>query len=494
VIRITPAPAFFAAHRPANVRFPIGSSRRFVAATLLVAAVSCGGRTPLYFFFPDEPEPDAGIPRVDSGVPVFDAGGPDAVATADASLRPDVATPVDAASEPDVFIAPGAVSCTDPAGLQPGSPWPIARRCPGRAGNTAALGPTSAPHVAWQAQATGSWADEVVIAADGTVYAYDLARGVVAFDMDGSTKWVVDVPLPDGGMSSSSPPVSLAIGADGTLYVWTGELSAIRPDGSIAWTVPVSALRKQTVFFDIAVGADGTIYVVDTAWDADRNAPVSHLFGVDTTGRTLWTTTFDPAALIVAGPSIGSSGAVYLVTSGANGIQMEAFTPGGELAWTAGAGTNSNGTQVVVVVGPDGTVYVPCTRRRFELCEYTADGTALPTPYFGQALTAVTLSPASGLLYADEGGTVVAETPDGAVAWSAPTNDGIPEYSEFVDGRGTFYTWATNYPGGSTVAFRTDGTPAWNVDAGYPVAMGADGTVFTVSLGATPSVLEALAP
>jgi hypothetical protein len=195
---------------------------------LVASAVACGGRTGL-LFSGDEPEGD------DGGVgPGFDGGPGDGPSARDAGdgggARDGPGDGVGAGPDavPDGFIVPGAVSCGQAPGVQAGSPWPIARRCPARAANTSAMGPAS-PTVAWQAAAPFAWDSDPVLAADGTLYLHDGNAGVLAFAPDGTRKWSAAV------SSVDQIPTSLAVGADGTVYAWNGSLTALDPGGSTLW-------------------------------------------------------------------------------------------------------------------------------------------------------------------------------------------------------------------------------------------------------------------
>lgn len=91
------------------------------------------------------------------------------------------------------------------------------------------------------------------IAADGTVYVND--DGLYALRPDGSVKWKMGE---DVSFSSTSP----VIDADGTVY-WRGswELMAVAADGRLKWRLPVPAPSSGSNDPSVAIGADGTLYV-----------------------------------------------------------------------------------------------------------------------------------------------------------------------------------------------------------------------------------------
>jgi outer membrane protein assembly factor BamB len=94
-----------------------------------------------------------------------------------------------------------------------------------------------------------------VVGADGTVYlaASNPETGggsVLALGADGKERWRYDV--------GSRLPFSPTLGPDGTLYVGArnGNLYALNPEGSLKWRASLGAVSSS-----VAVGADGIVYV-----------------------------------------------------------------------------------------------------------------------------------------------------------------------------------------------------------------------------------------
>jgi outer membrane protein assembly factor BamB len=449
--------------------------RLLATGSLLVAAASCGARTPLDLLVSSSPGDasdggggtvgvtDASTARMDATPsPGADASVGDAVVTTDAGTS-DTAADVTADVAPPV-----AITCSDAPGLQPGSPWPIAHRCSARGGNTRAVGPGSSPTGAWQATSDAGWGGDLVIAADGTVYAYD--GDIVAFAADGSTKWTAPFPSPTW-------PVYFAIGADGTLYAWDGVLAAFRPDGTSLWSTSVTA---STANFGPAVGPDGTIYVagIDDV-NPSTDTLVGTLTAVSPQGAVLWKQSYGYAEPF-SFPAVGTDGNVYLVVATMTGTVLYAFTPGGSVAWTAPlTGLTGGVSGGPVVVGDDGTVYASCSEG---VCSFGPDGAPISTFGDGGALQIV-LAPAVGLVYeSDVSSALTAFTAGGAAAWSyEPPLAEDRQVVLFADGRGTAYLSGTYYDLQPTTTIGADGGVGWTSSTVDPIAMGADGTLYGIS-------------
>jgi outer membrane protein assembly factor BamB len=93
------------------------------------------------------------------------------------------------------------------------------------------------------------------IGADGTVYVGSGEGKLYAIKADGTLKWAF---ASWGWVQFTSP----AIGADGTVYVgeWgEGKLYAIKADGTLKWAFTTTI--EYGIYTSPAIGADGTIYV-----------------------------------------------------------------------------------------------------------------------------------------------------------------------------------------------------------------------------------------
>uniref|UniRef100_UPI000683D987 outer membrane protein assembly factor BamB family protein n=1 Tax=Bacillus sp. 123MFChir2 TaxID=1169144 RepID=UPI000683D987 len=115
---------------------------------------------------------------------------------------------------------------------------------------------TETPKVKWDYKVyykDGSFGNRIqqfytppAIGRDGTIYAANQNRKLYALNKDGSVKWAKD-----NLVTMDSIPV---IAEDGTIYVSTGNLTAVNPDGSIKWQV-------KSLGGDPVLGHDGTIYL-----------------------------------------------------------------------------------------------------------------------------------------------------------------------------------------------------------------------------------------
>lgn len=465
----------------------MGVRARFATTALLVAAAACGGRSSLCLLLGSRGSPgDAGTEPNDSGIEPTDTGtvqpdvgvvpldgGAPGDASDDATLGSDGS--MDGAL-PDASrdaAPPPALTCADAPGLQPGSPWPIAGRCSARAGSTRALGPTTTPSVAWQATNDAGWSvNDLVVAADGTIYTADGHGNVVALAPGGGVRW--QTPVVDGGMG----PQFFAIGADGTLYASNGVLAAYRPDGTLVWSTLTS---PDLTNFGPAVGPDGTIYVVGTE-TLPSNVLEGTLTAVDPNGAIRWQVPFGVAEPFGA-PAVGTDGTVYTVVATMTGTVLDAFTPQGSLAWSESLNGSAPSNDAVygapVAVGDDGTVYAPCAGG---ICTFTPAGQALAT-FGGSPMSGMALAPELGLVYATfDSNSVAAFGADGGTAWTYTnaTSDGY-ESLVMTDGRGSAY--AFDGQRGSpftTTTIGADGGLLWTT-ANDCLAMGADGTIYCIS-------------
>ncbi len=327
--------------------------------------------------------------------------------------------------------------------------------------------------MAWQATTDGGsdWGGDIVVAADGTIYAFD--GNVVALFPDGGTRWTA--PLP--GAANPTALVLFAIGADGTLYTWSGygDLDALRSDGTLLWSL---SLRTNPGTFGPAVGPDGTIYVAGL--DSVGNALVGNLTAVGSDGTQRWKTSLGYAEPY-SSPAVSADGTIYMIVATSPGGVLYAFTPGGAVAWTAQVTGAAAGPVGTVVVGDDGTVYVTCAAG---MCAFQPDGQ--PAVSFGaaggpQALRIV-LAPDVGLVYeTDNDWTLTAFTTDGGEAWSYVDPMSSRTLIAFADGRSAAYVSTADPVTDWTRVVAADGGVTWTAPGISPVAMGADGTVYGIA-------------
>jgi outer membrane protein assembly factor BamB len=183
----------------------------------------------------------------------------------------------------------------------------------------------------WSFPSGGIIDSSPAIGADGTIYFGSHDKHFYALNPAGAKKWA----FATGGQIGSSP----AIGADGTIYFSStdGNLYALRPDGTERWRlhtggatwsspvldengniylavnkigISISSEGKKRLDFDYspvlvdatpAIAANGDIYC---------SAPWRRLVACQPDGNEIWHV--DTAANLVASPTIGNDGTVYI--------------------------------------------------------------------------------------------------------------------------------------------------------------------------------------
>ena len=113
-------------------------------------------------------------------------------------------------------------------------------------------GPQPELHLKWRVQLNASYSlVRPAVAADGTVYAVDVADNLTAVAPDGTVLWVAA----DAGSKG------VDVGPDGTVYTGNENwIKAFNPDGSLKWMFIQNP--RAFVLVDVAVGPDGNIYGV----------------------------------------------------------------------------------------------------------------------------------------------------------------------------------------------------------------------------------------
>jgi outer membrane protein assembly factor BamB len=214
-----------------------------------------------------------------------------------------------------------------------------------------------------------------------------------------------------------------------------GRVSAITPDGDVAWTAQAGPTLKASP----ALGPDGTVYVSSMNGKLYAIAPPAN---GGTTGTLRWTLRFaeypGKGSAVVshsppagadgigsgASPTIGPDGTIYV---GANNSNFYAVSPDGQLEWMFQAEREIAGIWSTAALSADGS-----------------------TLYFG----------------ANKGGMYALNAADGSLRWQYPIVGSIYS-SPAVDATGTIYT-------GSTVGhiFALDGADGhlvFDYDAHSPV-------------------------
>ena len=228
----------------------------------------------------------------------------------------------------------------------------------GRASNAVLLMVTLRPtgEVKWRFQADSLYIlQRPAVGSDGTIVAHDSSGFVYALQPDGGLKWIFQTPA-----FAYGPP---SVGADGTAYVASiNTIYALSADGSLKWkfTDP----NSQGVIAGPTVGPDGNVYVV-----TDLNGLGAIALSPD--GQLLWHHPGIPTlyeyggigAEIVFGPSQrgGPVDQFYVAFDRELGPHLWAFGLNGDQRWvipTGGQGDPFMQFQAQPAVGPEGTVYL----------------------------------------------------------------------------------------------------------------------------------------
>ena len=232
----------------------------------------------------------------------------------------------------------------------------------GVASNTASLGVTLRQpngRVKWRFQADSDYIyQRPAVGPDGTIVAHDSSGIVYALTPDGGLKWIFKTRV-----YASGPP---SIGADGTVYVASSStVDAIDSNGNRKWSF-TEPQGGQGVIAGPTVGPDGNIYVVSDF--AGLGA-----FSLSPTGLLLWFNLGNPVmsqrgqlgAEIVFGPSRagGPLDRFYVAFDAAATDPQEhlyAFRLTGTQEWSVPLSMSKDlfmQGQQQPAVGPDGTVF-----------------------------------------------------------------------------------------------------------------------------------------
>ena len=172
----------------------------------------------------------------------------------------------------------------------------------------------------------------------------------------GQTLWSVNL---------TYTPVTAApkVGPDGTVYIHSDDLYAITSNGHILWTKNSSDPKA------VDVGSDGTVY----------SGSGSTVFAYSPTGVLLWSFTEPPGGQgIMAGPTVGSDGNIYVITDG-GGLGAFSLTPTGSLRWNVPGYVNFQGT---------GNTPVPLAGDRLYFAEDVSPGCTS----FSEGINSITFS------------------------------------------------------------------------------------------------------
>lgn len=262
--------------------------------------------------------------------------------------------------------------------LRPPGQWSMLQNGPARHGRTPVVGPQSS-NLLWRISPETNYGG-AVIGRDGTAYIGNLLGQFLAVRPDGTIKWTISL-----SHTVESTPAILLDGriafdaANGTLFV-------LNPDGSPSWSFETGVTCTCTETSP-AIGRDGTIYF----------ASGEILYALYPDGSVRWT--YDSVYDIVGPPAVTPDGVVYL-PSGA----LIAVDANGAFLWQSPLFA----PQGTPAIGVDGTIYVN-SASPIHLYALTPDG-ALKwrNPVVGGADPGLASSPAIGA----DGTIYVGETVD----------------------------------------------------------------------------------
>jgi outer membrane protein assembly factor BamB len=292
------------------------------------------------------------------------------------------------------------------------------------------------------------------VGADGTIYVG--SGNLYAVNPDGSRKWKF---TPDD-LVESSP----ALGADGTIYIgdFNGNLYAVNPDGSQKWKFTTPS--GYNIHSSPAVGADGTIYVGSN----DNN-----LYAVNPDGSQKWK--FTTGSQVSSSPAVGADGTIYV---GSDDHNLYAVNPAGSAPWKS---TTGHYAYPSPAVGTDGTIYVGSDDHN--LYAVNPDGSQKWKFTTGSYVDSSPAVGADGTIYVgSDDHNLYAVNPDGSQKWKFTTGSQVRS-SPAVGADGTIYVGSDDH---NLYAVNPDGSQKWKFTTGYYVdsspAVGADGTIYVGSL------------
>lgn len=235
------------------------------------------------------------------------------------------------------------------------------------ASNTGALfGLNPDGSLKWSAEFANAALSGVAVGFDGTVYVpvdYGYDGGALkAFGADGELMWTYSTDT----VYVSTP----VLDADGTIFFHVDRtLYALNSDGSLQWSSEVFD-RENDRISSLALGADGTLYLAAGFSPSDTN----YFLAVNPGGSLKWSFAFESGNCIGGSAAIDSNGTVYVGTSSAVWLENKsgkvfAINPDGSLKWsftTSGKkpGGLKGGDVGPISIGQDGSVYFPCSDYR----------------------------------------------------------------------------------------------------------------------------------
>ncbi|MFC1944923.1 PQQ-binding-like beta-propeller repeat protein [Chloroflexota bacterium] len=357
------------------------------------------------------------------------------------------------------MLADHAISQDNSAGNNEAAPWPMFLHNPQHTGRSPYTGP-EVPEEKWSFAFQGWPCTSLVIGADGTIYVGSGDKKLYAVNPDGTEKWSFTT----GGSIRSSP----AISADGTIYVGSDDnkFYAVNPDGTEKWSFDTGTYVRSSP----AIGSDSTIYC---------GSFNGNLYAINPDGSLKWTFATGDGN---QDPAIGADGTIY-VCSGGN--KLCAVNPDGIEKWSFTTG----GAHISLpAIGTDGTIYLGSDDKN--LYAINTDGTLLWALATNDLIRTCPAIGADNTIYVGtDDGHLYAINPDGIILWAFGTGYWITS-PPAIGADGTIYLGSLN---GSLYAINPDGSLKWMVSTGgryrYP-AIGADGTIYITIDGTRYNVVD----
>jgi outer membrane protein assembly factor BamB len=323
--------------------------------------------------------------------------------------------------------------------------------------------------IKWSFAVEGQYIDDrPAVGPDGTVFVVDSSGDEYALTPDGGLKWVVPYAGSDGPAS---------VGADGTSYVGSSNtIKAIGPDGTIKWTFTEQPTDGQGVIAGPTVGPDGNIYVVTNIFGLG-------VFALSPAGHLLWSNVGDPriqeraqsGAEIVFSPAHNSFFVGFDETTQAPAAKVYGFSLAGAQLWSASAGGGADGVfmqrQRQPETGPDGTVYETTTggANGWGLYAFSPTTGALKwlySPYPSNEMSPPSAGPDGSVYFARSLSFLESVTPNGVSRWSF--FDGSLIDQPVVSPQGAIVVAGSRPNFGIAGSVRgwnsSNGSPLWQVD------------------------------
>lgn len=297
--------------------------------------------------------------------------------------------------------------------------------------------------VKWTVSSTKLFLATPTVDKDGTSYYMDQAKGLVALNPDGSTKW-------ERPFTTATNHSSVAIGKDGTLY-YAGDsaIYALNPDNTEKWNYTVNTVTNFTS--TPAIGGDGTIYAYDNKSLA--------LYALNPDKSLKWKKALTDNMDNQITPQIGSDGTIYILTQS----KFYALNPtDGSVKWEIINGTILAGADRTFTLLPDHKIavssYVGNAKGKVYIMDATAGNVTntITTDNINGGRFAV-YSEYSKTLIVSDYKNVVSYNLDGTKNWSYATN-GTVNVVPLIDANGIIYIGSNE---GILTALKPDGTVKW---------------------------------